>query len=171
MSKIFQLRSIHSMRFFLTYWQQSFHDAIMKFSSCLTSSSIPWFLNMHDYARFTTTVIHMMTSWHGKFFQIAGPLWGESIGRRWTLFLKSNKHGILMFSLLLAWTSRWTNDHIAGDLMHHTAHLPQLQLQLFPGWDIVCLKKFDTFTRTPVRVSKMNAVARAQLTFQMLTLF
>ena len=28
----------------------------------------------------------------------------------------------------------------------------------------------DTFTRTPVRVSKMNAVARAQLTFQMLTL-
>ena len=29
---------------------------------------------------------------------------------------------------------------------------------------------FDTFTRTPVRVSKMNAVARAQLTFQILTL-
>ena len=27
---------------------------------------------------------------------------------------------------------------------------------------IFCLKKFDTFTRTPVRVSKMNAVARAQ---------
>ena len=31
-------------------------------------------------------------------------------------------------------------------------------------------KIFDTFARTPVRVSKMNAVARAQLTFQMLTL-
>ena len=27
-----------------------------------------------------------------------------------------------------------------------------------------------TFTRLPVRVSKMNAFARAQLTFQMLTL-
>ena len=37
------------------------------------------------------------------------------------------------------------------------------------GWDIFCLKNFDTFTRTTVRVSKMNAVARAQLTFQMLT--
>ena len=31
-------------------------------------------------------------------------------------------------------------------------------------------KKFDTFTRTSVRVSKMNGVARARLTFQMLTL-
>ena len=34
----------------------------------------------------------------------------------------------------------------------------------------VSIKNFDTFTRTPVHVSKMNAVARAQLTFQMLTL-
>ena len=38
------------------------------------------------------------------------------------------------------------------------------------GRDIFCLKNFDTFTRTSVRASKMNAVARAQLTFQMLTL-
>ena len=38
------------------------------------------------------------------------------------------------------------------------------------GRDIFCLKNFDIFTRTPVRVSKMNAVARAQFTFQMLTL-
>ena len=37
------------------------------------------------------------------------------------------------------------------------------------GQDIFCLKNFDTFTSTPVRVSKMNAGARAQLTFQMLT--
>ena len=38
------------------------------------------------------------------------------------------------------------------------------------GRDIFCLKNFDTFTITHVRLSKMNAVARAQLTFQMLTL-
>ena len=37
------------------------------------------------------------------------------------------------------------------------------------GRDIFCLKNFDTFKRTPGRVSKMNAVARAQFTFQMLT--
>ena len=38
------------------------------------------------------------------------------------------------------------------------------------GRDIFCLKIFDTFTRTPVSVSKMNAVAHAQLAFQLLTL-
>ena len=30
------------------------------------------------------------------------------------------------------------------------------------GRDIFCLKNFAAFTRTPVRVSKMNAVARTQ---------
>ena len=38
------------------------------------------------------------------------------------------------------------------------------------GGDIFCLKNFDTFTRTSVRVSKMTSVASAQLTYQMLTL-
>ena len=39
------------------------------------------------------------------------------------------------------------------------------------GRDIFCLKNFVTFKRTSVCVSKMNAVACTQLTFQMLTLF
>ena len=38
------------------------------------------------------------------------------------------------------------------------------------GLDILGLKKVDIFTRTSVSVSKMNAVAHAQLTLQMLTL-
>ena len=33
------------------------------------------------------------------------------------------------------------------------------------GRDMFCLKNFDTFTRTPVRVSKMNAVARVNVNF------
>ena len=33
------------------------------------------------------------------------------------------------------------------------------------GQDIFCLKTFDIFTRTSTCVSKMNAVAHAQLTF------
>ena len=37
------------------------------------------------------------------------------------------------------------------------------------GRDIFCLKNFDTCKRTPIRVSKMNAVARTQFTFQMST--
>ena len=34
---------------------------------------------------------------------------------------------------------------------------------------VFCLKNFDTFSRTSGLVSKMNAVARAQLVFQVLT--
>ena len=36
--------------------------------------------------------------------------------------------------------------------------------------DIFRLENFDTLTRTPVRVLKMNVVARTQLTFQILNL-
>ena len=38
------------------------------------------------------------------------------------------------------------------------------------GRDIFCLKNFDTFTRTPVRVPKMNDVDCAQLILKMLDL-
>ena len=39
------------------------------------------------------------------------------------------------------------------------------------GWDIFCLKNFDTFARTSVcKLKKMNDIACAQLAFQMLTL-
>ena len=37
------------------------------------------------------------------------------------------------------------------------------------GRYIFCYKNVDTFTRTPVGVSKMNAVAHAQLTYQMIS--
>ena len=38
------------------------------------------------------------------------------------------------------------------------------------GRDIFGIKTFDTFTSTSVRVSKMNAVFRAELAFQMVAL-
>ena len=59
------------------------------------------------------------------------------------------------------------------DLYQDIEHINACQSSLLGMWvcssglDIFC---FHTFSRTPVRVSKMNAVARAQLTFQMLTL-
>ena len=43
-------------------------------------------------------------------------------------------------------------------------------LEFLTGRDIFCHNNFDTFTRTSVRLSKMNALAHAQLTFQMLSL-
>ena len=47
-----------------------------------------------------------------------------------------------------------------------------ISISVFVYWVFIWwhFKNFDTFTGTPVRVSKMNAVARAQLKFQMLTL-
>ena len=38
------------------------------------------------------------------------------------------------------------------------------------GRDIFCLKIFDTFSKSYVHESKMNAASRAQLTFRMLSI-
>ena len=54
--------------------------------------------------------------------------------------------------------------------LEHSVWILGLGFEPPSGRDIFCPKNFDTFTRTPVRVSKMNAVAHAQLTYQMLTL-
>ena len=43
-------------------------------------------------------------------------------------------------------------------------------IKLLSGRDIFCPQNFDIFTRTSVRVSKINAVARTQLAFQILAL-
>ena len=48
----------------------------------------------------------------------------------------------------------------------HSARTRRLRVQVALGRDIFCLKNFDTFARTPVHESKMNYVACAQLTFQ-----
>ena len=37
------------------------------------------------------------------------------------------------------------------------------------GWDIFCLKNFNTFASLSVHASKINVVAHALLVFQMLT--
>ena len=55
-------------------------------------------------------------------------------------------------------------------LLEDSAWIRRFGVRVPPGRDIFCLKDFVTFTRTSVRVSKMNAVVRAQLTFQTLPL-
>ena len=50
--------------------------------------------------------------------------------------------------------------------LEHSAWIRKLGFESPSGRDIFCLKNFDTFTRTPVSVLKMNVVAPAQLTFQ-----
>ena len=66
----------------------------------------------------TNAVLSSMELWH------TGHLWGESLeGGQWC--------GTLMFSLLLAWTSRWTKRRVAGDLRRDYAHVTSLKLM---GW-------------------------------------
>ena len=48
--------------------------------------------------------------------------------------------------------------------LEHSAWIRRMGFEFPSDRDIFCLKNFDTFTRTSIRVSKMNAVARAQLT-------
>ena len=84
-----------------------------------------------------------------------------------------------MDDITIPWLNFYTNERIKF-LCAKFASLPLMYKYLCEskvwgfespsGREIFCLKSFDTFTRTPVRESKMNAVDRAQLTFQMLTL-
>ena len=47
---------------------------------------------------------------------------------------------------------------------------PKVGGSSLPQVETFLSQNFDTFTRTSVGVSKMNVVARAQLTYQLLTL-
>ena len=62
----------------------------------------------------------MKTSRPGNAFRITSPLKGEATGH-------SQKGPVMiMFSLLLAWTSRWPNRGVAPDFRCHDAHVPSL---------------------------------------------
>ena len=51
---------------------------------------------------------------------------GESTGYRWITFTKGQWHEALVYSLMLAWTNCWTNNHITGELGRRYAHLASL---------------------------------------------
>ena len=58
---------------------------------------------------------HNIMSWLGSIFHITGPLWGESTSHWWFPNTKGQYHGALIFSLIYACTSGWTNSEVAGD--------------------------------------------------------
>ena len=57
-----------------------------------------------------------MTSSNGNIFRVTDPLCGEFTGH------KGQWRGVLMFSLICAWTNGWVNNRDAGDLRRHRAH-------------------------------------------------
>ena len=63
-----------------------------------------------------------LTSSNGNIFCITVPLWREFTGRQWWIPLtKASDLGVLMFSLICAWTNSWANHCDASDLRCHHA--------------------------------------------------
>ena len=77
----------------------------------------------------------MMTSLHGSVFCIIGPLWGSTPRQRPVM------QGVEMY-LMLAWTHRWTNNPVAGNLRRHDTHVTTLRWKMFNwchiGFSIIC---------------------------------
>ena len=113
--------------------------------------------------RFITSICFIKAIWYTT-----------SLPRIKTMFLKY--FTVLIIILHANWNCQFYNHPIwppnaeLGDLGNRK--WSQILVADSPsGRDTFCLKNFDTFARTSVRVSKMNAVAHAQLTFQISTLF
>ena len=66
------------------------------------------------------------SSCHEYNFRFTTPLSRHSTGQRWIPFTKGQLCGALVFRLMLAWTSWWTNSSCADDLWRHNAHMTSL---------------------------------------------
>ena len=64
-----------------------------------------------------------MISWRGNTFCITVPLHGEPPFAVWFLLTKCPSCRALMFTLLFAWSSCWTNCLIASDLKRRNANV------------------------------------------------
>ena len=91
-----------------------------------------------------------MTSSNGDIFRVAGPLWWESIDHRWLPFTKAQQRGVLMFSLIRAWTNSWVNNRDADDFRRHCAPYDDTAMI----WIIDHMNPLGTYNRTTTKQSK-----------------
>ena len=73
---------------------------------------------------------------HANVLCITGLLWGESTSHWWISLTNDQWFSNLMTSLLLVWTSTWTNNWEASDMMlmwHHFNEMLQL-ISSKPSW-------------------------------------
>ena len=59
---------------------------------------------------------------------ITAHLWGESTGHRWIPLTNASDMGVLMFSLICAWTNGWSNNWDASELRSHQIEVPSHSL-------------------------------------------
>ena len=96
-----------------------------------------------------------MTSSNGDIFRVAGPLWWESIDHRWLPFTKAQQRGVLMFSLIRAWTNSWVNNRDADDFRRHCAPYDVTVMI----WVIDHMNPLGTYNRTTTKQSKTISLA------------
>ena len=92
----------------------------------------------YGFSRFMNehTLYKMMRSCHGNPFRSKGPLRGNP----WVIGVttKDQQCGVVVFSLLLAWTRCWKNIRHAGDLRrHYTAVIMSAMASLITDVSIV----------------------------------
>ena len=87
--------------------------------------AVRWALITLASPRASWRVKSMMTLCSGNTFRVTGPLWGESIGRRWISLTKCHQRCALMFTLMFSWTN-WWNSCVGGDLIRHDVHVTSL---------------------------------------------
>ena len=108
---------------------------------------------------------HMLTSCNGNTFRVSGPMWRESTCHRWISLTRGQLWGALMFPLLSAWTSCWTNCIVDSDLRCHDIHLTSLQYKYSQSaydsqrlrkedraWHVFCEHRFWSFSTLDIVV-------------------
>ena len=88
---------------------------------------------------FYLTNILPMTSLHGNITSITVDSCRKSTGHQWIPCTKGQLYRSLMFSLMLGWTSSWTNCQVASHLRHHDAYVmslwcPHCGVIFIQGW-------------------------------------
>ena len=78
---------------------------------------------------------------NGNIFRVTGPLFGEFTGHRWISLTKGQWRGVMMFSLICAWTKGWINNRNVSGLKHHRAHydfIVMFNFMVCTGWRWPC---------------------------------
>ena len=111
----------------------------------------------------------MMTSSNGNIVRVtSSPLWGESTGHRWFLH-KGQRRGVLMFSLICAWTNGWVNNWDTGDLRRHRVYydvtVMTCTFNLCSEWKWHTLQ-IDTYFSSKQFISKSRDIAKNVVLFE-----
>ena len=92
---------------------------------CHDDSVIPLKCFTYAYMVSHCSCVIMIVSYHWNALHITGTLCGESNTHWWLALTNDHQYGALMFSLLSAWRSFWTDSWVNLDMRRHGIHACQ----------------------------------------------